>query len=1067
MGRLAFPFSGEWNNADPPITLPGYDFQDIQNMRRRGNSLLGVRGHSAINSSAWNATYKYPRNAFQYKKSTPNAEAHILVQGENAGGTASRVYKNDTAVPSAGDFTATPVHTDDTGAGIGRFANTPQGFLAYVNGARNKLWGGDEFLPLIAYSSPIAIGDDGVVVQPKDISLDVLDLSASRTAKLSDHSFSLVTHLLHFDTTAPDREKSFMVDSGPLPYAGAGVSGHPAVLTPYYLIHTDGHKFGSGEAFFPGDANYSIYLQPASTMEFGASTFSVDWWMSLFPLPASGKQTILSRYDNAYTYWQLYYQPADDKVWFVVKKEVAGGGSSSTLLSLSSNAAGMADNQYHHFALIRGWGGNANAWAITVNGQVNAGNVVTAAITIPSSNQFGTIGSMNDAEPLTTGYMDEFRAQIGAPIQTATFTPPTSAYVPDGANWLIGSPIPLSGLKFYVSSPNTVAAALTVKEYQTAGWASLTFTNGTASGGVPMAHTGLLAWAATGAASPVYINGNSLYWYQVSIDGNGADADIYGITATSDFEDVPNLWDGEENAIAAALAIAADGTVTDVTTVLQAPEKDYDAPLGGVSSDTFYVASGVPIQGMFFYLDATNAHTTTLHVAYWNGNTWIEPDNVSDGTIGYVPGVSDPVPFYKSGPVTWAPPAYGEEQPNLALSTDAPLYWYKFSWDNDLSETPPTAYHLLCLPYNSPLPAYTFPITFRNRLFLFNESGGDHNKGKYSASGEPWVFNGGDSGELTFGDGNPVTTAAALYNVYVSTGVHQLIVTTAGETFRLEGTGPADWKVERVTGATGCIAPLSMAVCGVAPTPGSNASRQVLIWLGATGVYMCDGASVQRISDPIRAYFDPSYDDCIASSTRAAAKGEYDPVLNSYKLLVGGIELEYSLEYGVWTKLYRENATGANPLTAIFRTADASGGEYMLGATDEGIVYLLEDGDDWNGVADIDEFVWIKDLMLDDEAPFFNDALVSWLRLLMTKRTGSGDAVSFTVYGNGQAITTYNRQEAPGSTTLDAGPVYTTDVNLGPFHHISFKIRCVTSTAGGMQLNGLGLVFGADQFISQ
>ena len=121
-----------------PATID--NFKSLKNLRYTDNGIRGIRGMTKINSTALSAHPKI-RHVHQYKESTTTH--HTLVQAYNSGGTQSKIYRNDTAIPSAGDFTATALHTDASGAGKGRFANCYLGRVIYCNGAETMVWGGD------------------------------------------------------------------------------------------------------------------------------------------------------------------------------------------------------------------------------------------------------------------------------------------------------------------------------------------------------------------------------------------------------------------------------------------------------------------------------------------------------------------------------------------------------------------------------------------------------------------------------------------------------------------------------------------------------------------------------------------------------------------------------------------------------------------------------------------------------------------------------------------------------------------------------------------------------------
>ena len=126
----------------------------------------------------------------------------------------------------------------------------------------------------------------------------------------------------------------------------------------------------------------------------------------------------------------------------------------------------------------------------------------------------------------------------------------------------------------------------------------------------------------------------------------------------------------------------------------------------------------------------------------------------------------------------------------------------------------------------------------------------------------------------------------------------------------------------------------------------------------------------------------------------------------------------------------------------------------------------MEYGNDWAGT-DITEYIHTKDMMLDGESPFFKDTRIDWVRLLFTDRTGA-DAITFDHYCDGKATTSgTDEQQEPTATTTATGPVYTTDVNLGPCHYHSFKISSTTDETGGLELSGFGMVYESEDMISQ
>jgi len=273
-----------------------------------------------------------------------------------------------------------------------------------------------------------------------------------------------------------------------------------------------------------------------------------------------------------------------------------------------------------------------------------------------------------------------------------------------------------------------------------------------------------------------------------------------------------------------------------------------------------------------------------------------------------------------------------------------------------------------------------------------------------------------------------------------------------------------------MSGNIGCIAPLSVAVCEVADI-GDGVKRHVAIWQAAHGVVMSDGATISTISDDIKNYWSPNSSTYIPAAKQDDSVGWYDPNLKAYKLLVSSgsgqathnVELEYSLKTQEWTKLYRENGSGANPLQVGFQVKDTVGNVYTYGATNEGTMYRLENGKTWNGTP-IAQYVQTPDLILDDKKPFFRDSIIKHLRTtLKQKSTGAGEDIGIIHYCDGTTTATVDGvddQSTPADIDMIDGRINTQDVYLGPCLTHSIRYQVNNSTIyDGMELTGMGLYY--------
>lgn len=165
-GRKEIPFSGKWMTGEPATI--GMNFRTLTNLRYADTHVKTPQGMTKINANVMDATYLKARNAFHFKKSQP-AESHVLVQAYNAGLTASQVLDNTTAIPNAGEFSATELWTDSAGAGRGFFSNASDGQVIYANGVDTCMWGGVENkIGALILTTTALTSASTIAVSPKD-----------------------------------------------------------------------------------------------------------------------------------------------------------------------------------------------------------------------------------------------------------------------------------------------------------------------------------------------------------------------------------------------------------------------------------------------------------------------------------------------------------------------------------------------------------------------------------------------------------------------------------------------------------------------------------------------------------------------------------------------------------------------------------------------------------------------------------------------------------------------------------------------------------------------------------
>ena len=92
---------------------------------------------------------------------------------------------------------------------------------------------------------------------------------------------------------------------------------------------------------------------------------------------------------------------------------------------------GLAVDTWYHIAVIRGWGGVASNWALTINGTAVATDTYAGAHSDFADDL--EIGALSTTGAVFKGWLDEYRVTKGTARWTANFSPPSSQY-PFGDN---------------------------------------------------------------------------------------------------------------------------------------------------------------------------------------------------------------------------------------------------------------------------------------------------------------------------------------------------------------------------------------------------------------------------------------------------------------------------------------------------------------------------------------------------------------------------------------------------------------------------------------------------------
>ena len=178
-------------------------------------------------------------------------------------------------------------------------------------------------------------------------------------------------------------------------------------------------KFGSGALYVDGVDDY-VAVPDSPDWSFGAGRLCID--LQIWPKSISGLQPILGQYVDVDNWWTLYHNNG----WLACHLYDTAGGQTYIVVAWEKLTLGA----WNHVALIRGWGGDANVWAITLNGKTTkGGQTFTFALSdFASTFNIGYGYVYPDGLSYHECYIDELRVIKGYTPWTAEFTPPTAAH---------------------------------------------------------------------------------------------------------------------------------------------------------------------------------------------------------------------------------------------------------------------------------------------------------------------------------------------------------------------------------------------------------------------------------------------------------------------------------------------------------------------------------------------------------------------------------------------------------------------------------------------------------------
>ncbi|MCE5226680.1 MAG: LamG domain-containing protein [Porphyromonadaceae bacterium] len=1022
-----------------PATI-GTNFQTLKNMRYTDTHIKSVQGMTKINSTAL-STYLKVRNAYHFKKFQP-AESHLLVQAYNTGLTASQILDNTTAIPSTGDYSATSVFTDSTGAGRGYFSAAPNGQLAYANGVDCCLWGGNEMECAAFITSTAAVTDTGNPTNPKDRTDEMKNTKtdADNIAVIGGGIDSYTVLMLHCD--GADDSTTFTDSSS---------SAHTVTAVGNAKLDTTYKKFGESSGIFDGTGDY-LTVPDHANWDFGTGDFTIDFWWR--PSAVSVTNPFCGQYTDNNNTWSFGYNSLNT-FYFT-------GVDSSTIIALyASGTVALSAGTWYHIELVR----NGASVYLFLNGvsQTFTAGAAISTNSMPDIAEVLEIGARRNHTEVLNGHLDEFRISKGIARHTSNFTPRSVPYASSANTFLVGSPRPLKGIKAYVSNSNAIASSLTGSCWGNGTWNTLTLTDNTDTG-ASLAQTGTVTFDSTVAyAKPKFMCGYYLYWYQFTL--SAGEAELYKITLDAPFQNIVDLWDNVFRDVVAAFVRKWTG-LTDVTAKILRDDYDADVDttygdlsvLDGFSEPNNCIEVGFheKISGLFLKIPEPNGNATVMGIDYYSGSGYSSVGTITDGTASGGKSLNN------SGVVTWDNANINDETKTDSVQRGSgfwradnyvtePLYFYRIRFTNMLDAIVRLDY-IGGIVASETINYFKFTIFAQGRIFLCCDMSGAKNKAIVSAKYMPQVFNGEDTADLYFGEDGELTCGVELFSQYGGNLYSMVLVFKDNETWVIAGQDIDQWNdnIFAISTIIGCPAPQTLRTINLVSDNNTGINRSLAIWQGANGVYMSDGRAPLPIYGDIEAYFDPNDARCIKASMVGDSEAWIDQTKQEYHLKIASgtsatslnTELVYDVKRNKWFLIDR--GTGNNLQCGVSVT-DTYGNNYTYGFLDTGYTERLEYGNDFDGV-DITSNFKTGDFTLMDSLA--HETRLSDVKLIEVAKTTTTNSATFTHYANTSTSGTAKTMLPTNSGKRVAFPYFDEKLNGDPFHSIDISMVTDNETIG-------------------
>jgi len=1002
------PLTGKLVTSEDP-SLIGINFQELKNMRYTRTAIASIGGHSKINTT--NIPNPKVRSGIFFSK---DDEVHTIVEAFNTGETASKIYQNTTAIPNTGNFSTTELYSPLSGTG--RFSTAPNGYLAYANGAEACIYGGDEsnIGGFINYAP-----DDSFSRDQTDQVSDTIDSGNGHIATLKRVTSSTADDILLLHCENNDTDDS--------------PSGHTVADT-NVTYNATAKKWGSYGAILNGTNAYFTVPTHADFDFSGAdATWTVDFWGEVDNL--TNPHPIFYKQSDANNYFGIFIQ-TDGSI--LVSNFDTGAEVLNSTAGFYSNTGVISAGTQYHIEIDR----NGSDWYIFVDGSIVGIMVDTTDI----GTETGDVLIGSDGAYFYDGNIDEYRVSSAA-THASDFEVPSQAYGDGYTTYLYaGFILPVSQIKYYVSTANATVSSSTVQYWNGSEWApTTTFVDGTAAGGISLAQTGSMTFDSTAAVASVKdIKGAFLYWYRVKIETADDDIAVYHVTGRVPFQPMKDLWDGMPTPILSFLKYTTK--YEDYT--VNVFENDYITTYASTYADLTSLTSAQSVicgfeerqTGLRFDIvggEENSTANTIAYVDYWDGSDWASTGAISDGTS------KEGISFGQAGLITWAQLADGVEfktEFSGALEESPTLYYYRVRFSKTLNEG--RVDQVSGVPAQKTIGNYKFPSQAMNRLWFFSDQDDEKNKSICSAKYTTTVFNGEDSIPLYWGDEKEITASAWLYSQYGASVYSNLVVFKRNETWVLVGSNPETWEQYRISASIGCVAPETVKVIELPVDESKGVNRSsVILFQGADGIYLTDGRPPIMISTDLNIF--DKRESLISSIDESFSfvdveNQEYHWCYTK----TDHTDQEYVLDY---TSMKWYEIDRPSPLQYGLEVQTTTGANYTYGFIDN-FMLRLEHGNTFNGTAITSTFQF-GDIALSGNHVTI-ETTAEYHLLIAVAKTVTDQDITITHYGDSSTTGTEFDEEPTKTGYRTIRTTYHKSLGRHLFHSWKFEMTTDDETTG-------------------